>query len=149
MKRQIQSSGSGLFLLELLLAVFLFILSAAVCLWLFASADRINREAEEQDQALFLAQSVAGQLRSGTETLRSSQPQAVWSEDGCTLSYDRDWEACSPEEAEYVLTVEIRQEGQEQRAEICVERVQPAETIYRQEFVQHLPYDRAGTGGAA
>ena len=150
MRRRSEPSKSGLFLLEMLLAVFLFILSAAVCLWLFAAADRLDRRAEERDQALFLVQSVAEQLRGGEEALRQSQPQAVWTEEGFSLAYDAAWEPCAAAEADYLLTASLRQEGRQRRAGLRVERADTGETVFQQEFVQHLPLSRADeTGGGA
>lgn len=52
-------SGSGIFLMEMIIAVFFFIICASTCILAFAKSDRMSRLATERDQAVSAAQTVA------------------------------------------------------------------------------------------
>lgn len=52
-------SGSGIFLMEMMVVVFFFILCASTCILAFAKADKMSRLASERNQAVSAAQSVA------------------------------------------------------------------------------------------
>lgn len=52
-------SGSGVFLMEMMVVVFFFMLCASTCILAFAKADRMSRVASERNQAVSAAQSVA------------------------------------------------------------------------------------------
>lgn len=52
-------SGSGIFLMEMIAAVFFFMIAASVCILAFAKADRQSRLASDRNQAVSAAQSVA------------------------------------------------------------------------------------------
>lgn len=52
-------SGSGIFLMEMMVVVLFFMLCASTCILAFVKADRMSRLADEQNQAVSAAQSVA------------------------------------------------------------------------------------------
>jgi len=52
-------SGSGLFLIELMLAILIFALAAAICLRIFVTADYISTESIQLNRAVLAAQSSA------------------------------------------------------------------------------------------
>lgn len=52
-------SSSGIFLMEMIIAVFFFIICASTCILAFAKSDRMSRLATERDQAVSAAQTVA------------------------------------------------------------------------------------------
>lgn len=52
-------SGSGIFLMEMMVVVFFFMLCASTCILAFAKSDRMSRLAWERDHAVSAAQSVA------------------------------------------------------------------------------------------
>ena len=58
-------SKTSLFLMEMLVAVLIFALCAALCIQVFARAEEISLETARQEDALLLAQNAAELLRSG------------------------------------------------------------------------------------
>lgn len=52
-------SGSGIFLMEMIVAVFFFMLCASTCILAFAKSDKMSRLASERNHAVSAAQSVA------------------------------------------------------------------------------------------
>lgn len=54
-----RKSGSGLFLMEMIVAVFFFIVCASICILAFAKADSMSRLAKDQNGAVIAAQSAA------------------------------------------------------------------------------------------
>ena len=52
-------SGSGIFLMEMMVVVFFFMLCASTCILAFAKSDRMSRLAWERDHAVSAAQSEA------------------------------------------------------------------------------------------
>ncbi len=67
-----RGSGSGLFLMEMIVAVFFFILCASVCVLAFAKSDSMSRTAKASNQAVILSQTVAEIWKAeGTEGLES------------------------------------------------------------------------------
>lgn len=74
---------SGLFLLELVLDLFLFVLCATVCVALLIHARSMSRESRELTRAVYLAQSVAEEWRNTGEFPDWSAPD----KDGFTGKY--------------------------------------------------------------
>lgn len=54
-----RKSGSGLFLMEMIVAVFFFVVCASTCILAFAKADSMSRLAKDQNGAVIAAQSAA------------------------------------------------------------------------------------------
>ena len=62
---------SGIFMMEMIMVVFFFILCASICILVFVKADRMSREAADLNQSVLIAQSVAGVWKSeGPEGLK-------------------------------------------------------------------------------
>ena len=60
-------SGSGPFLMEMLVVVGFFIICASICVMVFVKSDRISRDARDINQAVLMAQSLAEELKAGQE----------------------------------------------------------------------------------
>lgn len=58
-------SGSGPFLMEMLVVVGFFILCASICVSVFAKADRLSRDADRLNHAVLGAQSVTEEIKAG------------------------------------------------------------------------------------
>lgn len=120
--RRRQHSRSGLFLIELTIAIAFFAVTAAVFLQAFAKSHTISRQAEELFHAQSMASSVAEVLRgipssgSGEHTQKTVSfsaalstyfPEAEQAEgrDGARIYCDDDWQVCAPEDGVYVTSV--------------------------------------------
>lgn len=54
-----QSSGTGSFLMELIMVICFFILCASICMLAFAKADHLSRLAADRDRAVLAAENLA------------------------------------------------------------------------------------------
>lgn len=75
-------SGSGIFLMEMMVVVFFFMLCASTCILAFAKSDRMSRLAWERDHAVSAAQSVAEIWKLSEEQQEGEQ----------SLYWNADWE---------------------------------------------------------
>ncbi len=133
-------SRAGLFLIELMIAIAFFAVTAAVFLQAFARADSISRQAEDLFQAQKQVSSVTeilegagsasvlttGQEESGTDAgtgspsegrhlfqkLQKYFPQMESTGDGACMYYDEDWEVCGSADGVYVMSVVWQRDGQ-------------------------------------
>lgn len=98
-------SGSGIFLMEMIVAVFFFMICASTCILAFAKSDRMSRLATERDQAVSAAQTVAEVWKAeGTEGLMermdayripaglTTRSGNVTREGGYRIYWDENWQ---------------------------------------------------------
>ncbi|MCI8659005.1 MAG: hypothetical protein HFG54_01985 [Lachnospiraceae bacterium] len=52
------SSGSGLFLMEMIVVVFFFVICASQCILAFATSERMSRQGQDLNQAVTMAESI-------------------------------------------------------------------------------------------
>lgn len=111
-------TGSGLFLMEMIVAVFFFILCASACILAFAKSDHMSRGARDSNGAVSAAQSVAEIWKAeGAEGLeghfemydRETEPgehrQIFW---------DENWRSIRKEEGrepEYISVLDFEDDG--------------------------------------
>lgn len=88
-------SKSGLFLLELMVAITLFAVSSAVCLQLFAYATLTARNADKLSQATLVARSAAAcyQSTQGDVTQIATILSGATTGEHLVVGYDEDWQA--------------------------------------------------------
>lgn len=97
-------SGSGIFLMEMMVVVFFFMLCASTCILAFAKSDRMSRLAWERDHAVSAAQSVAEVWKLSEEQQEGEQ----------SLYWNADWEETENQsEAVYMgsLTETSKEDG--------------------------------------
>lgn len=122
MNTQSRTSPGSLLLMELLIAVLVFSLSAAVCVQLFVTADRLSRNSQAESQAVLWGRSAAecywaagGDLEETADLLRELEALPQGREDGLELSFvmeEGTWVPCPAEEAEYVLRLTVQSAGE-------------------------------------
>jgi len=83
-----KTSKSAVFLFELMIIILVFVLAAAVCTQIFASAFKMSVESRELTMSSINAQTVAEQFKAGVPGIK-------------TLYFDAEWEATSEPGAEY------------------------------------------------
>ena len=108
MEERIRPSRSGLIAIEVMVAVGVFALCAAIAIGLLVRAELMSRESAELTQAVSQARSAAECYKSVggdlEETARLLDARA--GEDGLLLCYDSDWSPCPEgETAAYALTM--------------------------------------------
>ncbi len=119
------SRRSSLFLLELMIAILLFILSAAICIQVFVKAHTIEVKSTNLNEAVLASESVAEIFRSEEdfEMLLSDTLQAdKLADDRFQIYYDKNWEITSQSDSAYVLEVTLSEETNFQIGNIIVAR---------------------------
>ena len=122
---------SSLFLMELIIAILFFSLASAVCLRLYAKSHQLSTDASARNQAVNqtgnVAELIKYDLENGTRTLAEKYPDAdiitansnrtnadaktVNIEDmysGSVIYFDKNWDACSVDQAEYKLIIQAQ-----------------------------------------
>ena len=98
-------SGSGPFLMEMLVVVGFFIICASICIMVFVKSDNISREARDINQAVLMAQSLTEELKAGVDPQWSQQlpDRNIWQHlaeaDGENEEYaewNRSWKVTEP-----------------------------------------------------
>lgn len=95
-------SGSGIFLMEMMVVVFFFMLCASTCILAFAKSDRMSRLAWERDRAVSAAQSVAEVWKLSEEQQEGKQ----------SLYWNADWEE-TENQSEAVYTGSLTETSKE------------------------------------
>lgn len=141
-------SGSRLFFLEFLIVLFFFLIISTVCLQLFAGAHKITGRSEALSHAQAAAASVAAVLEAGhtsPEDAASYFTDAIVTEDGFCVEYDRNFSVCGPdlatESTAYRMEVCMKRGDHRLQADICF-RDREGRTLYELPLTLHLPQTR-------
>ncbi len=104
-RERVRPTATGLFMIELLIAVGIFALCAAVCLGLFAKAETVSQYCADQDRAVEAARSAAAVFRLCGWGDDLPELSGGSEENGSlTIHYDEDWRPAEGESA-YSLTL--------------------------------------------
>lgn len=108
-------SGSGIFLMEMMVVVFFFILCASTCILAFAKSDRMSKLAMERNQAVLAAESVVEIWKAdGTDGWKT---RLGATEDGQAAgsfqaAWDRQWESAAADAAApYYAEIQVTDGG--------------------------------------
>lgn len=110
MANQEKGARSSLFLIELILVLFFFLLVASVCIQIFVKAYSMSRSSRELSHAQSQCASVSEILtgtREAAPALSQYFPEGEMKEEGFCISYDQDFAACESDQAVYMLTVHL------------------------------------------
>ena len=102
-------SGSGMFMLEMIMAVFFFLLCSGICVTAFVKADRMSHLAQDTNQAVMIAESMAETWKVGGKELLEEKTGAISSKSEET---EKDEDSQSA-----VCTVYLNQKGEQAAAE--------------------------------
>lgn len=100
--KHISNRRSGLFLLELMIAVLFFSISSAVCVQVFVKSHTLSKEAAEYSQAVQLASGYAERFL-GSESLDEQSSSRFF--------YDENWKSTTQEDAPYSLLIQLKKEN--------------------------------------
>lgn len=102
-------SGSGMFMLEMIMAVLFFLLCSGICVMAFVKADRMSHLAQDTNQAVMIAESMAETWKVGGKELLEEKAGAISSKSEET---EKDEDSQSS-----VCTVYLNQKGEHAVAE--------------------------------
>lgn len=131
-----KKTKSGLFLMELVLAILLFALSSAVCMQIFVKAHTISKETQELNRCVTICANAA-ELFYGTDgdfrvMCENLDPTKLGdSTEGRLLIYfTEDFENCTSKKAKYSLTVIKNNEDNLRRSSIVFEDREADKVLY-------------------
>lgn len=106
------SSGSGVFLMEMILVVFFFMICASICILVFVRANNMSRLAKDTNQGVIMAESVAEVWKQESSDGLVKHLYAVKSDsteagrEAMIMSWNSDWEILEqPEQAAYHIQI--------------------------------------------
>lgn len=115
MEERIRPTRSGLFTIELMIAVGIFALCAAICVGLFVRAEVTSRNSSDLGHAVAEARSVCECFKaaSGDMDQTAALTGGTLTGDGLSIYYDSDWNPVSGgDAATYSLRLELTPEQQ-------------------------------------
>ena len=101
---------SSLFLLELLIAILFFSLSAAVCVRIFVKSYTLELESADLNYAVHASTSIAEILyhhETPIEYLKDTYPLAGFDKNVFCIYYDTDWQPSNIENSAYILELTL------------------------------------------
>ena len=115
------NNHSGLFLLEIMIAILFFAMVSAVCLRSFAKAHALSQEASDINQAISHMENVAELLKSADNSVLNDSEKVAKllsteytlvsvDQKQYTLYFDKDWTNCPEDDARY--DIEIKDIGE-------------------------------------
>lgn len=141
-----RSNHSGLFLLEIILAILAFSLVSAVCLQLFVKAHTLGQDTKDLDMAVRQATSVGSiltQSESPMEHLKSLYPDASFDENkrSLTIHYDQEYQPCKEQNSIYQMQITSSpMDGQTTSYSITVRKTNSTSKIYTLEVTAYRQY---------
>lgn len=110
------NNHSGLFLLEIMIAILFFAMVSAVCLRSFAKAHTLSQEASDINQAISHMENVAELLKSADSSVLGDSEKTVQllnteyalaeaDENQYTLYFDKGWTNCPKDDARYSIEI--------------------------------------------
>lgn len=106
------SSGSGVFLMEMIMVVFFFIICASICILVFVRANHMSRLAKDTNQSVIAAESIAEVWKQEGEEGLIRRMNAVsdstdGDHNGVKIYWNSDWDLTDqPDQAAYSAAVE-------------------------------------------
>ena len=132
---------SSLFLMELIVAIFFFAASAAVCISIFVGAHKTSSRSVDLSQAVFLAQSAAETVKASPEGWQRLEYLPPAGEGQAVVEYDKDGRPISGSPSGAVYRMELLDQG-DGSTRITVKKGE--ETLFS---IEAVPLHREGGGG--
>lgn len=116
-------SGSGLFLMEMIVVVFFFIICASFCIMIFVKANNMSRMAKDTNQSVLFAESIAEVWKAKGDEGLTEVLKALDEGNGYYRVFrDENWEQADQEHAAYAARVHLTEADSIEDAEITVEK---------------------------
>lgn len=145
------SSKNSLFLMELILSILFFALTAAVCLQLFVKAHVLSQDAIHLNHAVTEAQNFAEVFLAGDGSLKRFPDYFIdqltpvscsYDDSGTlcsfTLFYDKDWNPSGLSDHTYQITIAYTQKDQPAMRDAAI-TVSDTEDFYRIPLQKYIP----------
>ena len=126
--RRVRHSRSGLFLIELMVCILFFSITAGICIRFFVKSHQMSQNAKNLYQAQQEAASMAEVLEKDVDSL-----------DNICVYYDKEWKQCDKKDKVYLL--EVTEEKNQTQQETDVKKIKIAvysEQDSKKEEIYHL-----------
>lgn len=148
------NNRSGIFLLEIMLAILLFSIAGALCLQMFSKSRQTSKDTANLTQAADHVQNAAEMIKYAAEpTVRDSEntffpdcllkeyPDAVISSDKIQIYFDENWNYCRKENGVYCMEAAPAQTERENLfcCQFTVFETDSRDSIYSLNFETHIP----------
>lgn len=136
------SSGSGLFLLEMMISILFFSIAAAVCAQVFVKAHLVSEDAVDLNMAAGLASSAAEVFIKSEDMgqmMEKLSGSSLSDEGRLVLYYDEDWVSCTKEEeAARCMEIWVSEKDRMRYGEIVVSDSE-GKSIYELSAQKYIP----------
>lgn len=145
-------SGSGMFMLEMIMAVFFFLLCSGICVMAFVKADRMSHLAQDTNQVVMIAESMAETWKVGGKELLEEKTGAISSkseetekdEDSqssvCTVYLDQKGDQAAAESDVFFMGILSQKEKNGlETAEITVIRQRDQKQLFTMTIARYVP----------
>lgn len=131
--------GTGLFMMEMIMVVFFFILCASTCILVFSKANNMSRLAKDTNDGVVAAESVAEVwkaeglqgLQDRFSAVSDSADPSETEQGSCRIFWNSDWSvAVSDQEAVYITEVVWKTTDDVSEAEVKITRTEDSENLY-------------------
>lgn len=134
------SSGAGMFMMEMIVAVFFFILCASTCILVFAKADSMSRFAKDTNNGVVAAESMAEVWKAEGTSGLDIRFHAQIDHDQARILWDREWNAVLDEmTAEYIGELSWEADGRLETAQILIRRADGKTELFSMTAARYLP----------
>lgn len=138
-------SKASLFLMEIMLSILFFSITAVVCVQLFVKAHSLNIDTENLSKATFIAQNLSEfylngdifQQKSMREQMVSHLPDYSTSENHIIIFYNKKWVVCKEEEAVFSTELIFHEDGEYTYMSIDISEIKTNEVIYNSCVKKH------------
>lgn len=144
-----RETPSGMFMMEMIMVVFFFILCASTCILVFVKANNMSRQAKDLNQSVLMAESIAEVWKAeGEEGLAEKTGAQVHS--GTAQQYDvfwnRDWNPVPDgTDAAYRADITLSEEDGMSYAEVVISKTEDSNVVFElktQKYSQTVRGDR-------
>ncbi|MEM1483345.1 hypothetical protein V6615_00545 [Oscillospiraceae bacterium PP1C4] len=139
-----KASKSGLFLMELIIAILFFAFASAICIQLFAKAHLISVNSSDLTMTMSKVQTAAESFKSSDGTPAHLGALLNAQQDGNILiiRFDRQWnETTADTETAYRMTIQVNAEDSVSCAQIQMEKTGQEQPLYEMNAKKYVPHD--------
>lgn len=139
-------SKASLFLMEIMISILFFSITATVCIQLFVKAHTLNNKTEDLAHASVIAQNLSecylngnpSDSRSMYQQMSSYLPAHTETDSRVSVFYNSSWEPCSSESASFSALLEFSSDTAFAYLTVDIKDLAADETVYKNTVKKHI-----------
>ena len=133
-----RETPSGMFMMEMIMVVFFFILCASTCILVFVKANNMSRHAKDLNQSVLMAESIAevwkAEGEDGLTGRLGARAHAGGGEKQYGMYWDREWNPLPEKgDAAYLADITVSDRNRMSYAEVVISRAEDNSEVFRLE----------------